>query len=118
MIKLILLLTVLTVAGTVQAYDRLTVVSTATILVDWGQTHAIVKDPNRREANPILGREPTRREVNRYFAAGVLLNYFIGDVLLKRKKGWRHMYYLQLSGIQIAQVASNHRAGVRINFKF
>lgn len=68
----------------------------ATTVGDWGQTRYIAKNPDRYyEKNPILGRHPSVRKVDAYFATmivgGAVLAYnlpaeyrtiFLGGVLL------------------------------------
>ncbi len=116
MTRLLFSVVLLLISLNVNAYDKFTIISTGILLTDWAQTHEIVNDPERREKNPYLGKYPSHSKLNKYFATAILLNYLVGDVLLKKKRNIRHLYYLQFIGIQGLNIANNHRQGVRIKF--
>jgi hypothetical protein len=93
-------------------YKRQTA-NTVLHLADWGQTLAIVGSPNHTERNPILGRNPTRGDVNRYMATTLAAHWLISNAL---KPTWRKRWQLTTMVIAVGYVGHNFSAGLRIEF--
>ena len=86
---------------------------TALQMVDWAQTREVVKDDRKHELNPILGKYPSKTEVNVYFAATTLGHYLVSRALPPDyRKVWQYVWI----GFQTGNVIRNYRVGVRINF--
>lgn len=89
--------------------------STAGLLGDWSQTHDL--QTNRRhelhEANPILGENPHRKDINAYFGTAILGNYLLGNNLPQKQ---RQALWGTLAAIQAANMLNNHRLGMRFSF--
>ncbi|MCG8473245.1 MAG: hypothetical protein MI742_15500 [Desulfobacterales bacterium] len=82
-----------------------------TLYQDWKQTRVIAANPNRfKETNPILGKHPTRSEVDTYFTACALGHAMIAYMLPPRaSKIWQTMWI----GIQSDVIEGNSEVGVR-----
>lgn len=89
-------------------------VSTALILMDWGQTRYISKNPHRfHETNPLMGRHPTMGEVNRHFALSMAANLAVASLLPSK---WRTPWLMGVSGMQAHFVIHNKKMGIRMAF--
>ena len=88
-------------------------VNTILQLADWGQTLDIVKSPEFHEHNPILGLNPTRREVNIYMATAIVTHWAISNSLNSK---WRKRWQLSTMAITVMYVGSNFSTGIRIDF--
>lgn len=89
-------------------------VSTALILMDWGQTRYISKNPHRfHETNPLMGRHPTMGEVNRHFALSMAANLAVASLLPSK---WRTPWLVGVSGMQAHFVIHNKKMGIRMAF--
>jgi hypothetical protein len=86
---------------------------TALHIADWGQTLDIENHPNRYETNPILGANPTRGEINTYFATTLGLHWLIARVLPQK---WRTQFQLGTIALEFNVVNDNRSAGIRVNF--
>ncbi len=61
-------------------------VNTGVLLLDWGETLNIARNPERlSEINPILGKHPSLAKVNWYFGTSVVV-HGVASYLLTRKK--------------------------------
>ena len=86
---------------------------TALHIADWGQTLDIENHPYAYETNPILGRNPTRGEINTYFASTLALHWLIARALPQK---WRNQFQLGTIALEFNVVTDNHSAGIRFNF--
>ena len=82
-------------------------------VADWSQTLQIADQPDRHfERNPILGRHPSRGEVNAYFSATALALVLLADALPQYRRaflgGW--------IAVQAVVVHNNLGIGLRIGF--
>jgi len=84
----------------------------ALLTMDWLQTRVISKNPERfTEANPILGKHPSLRAVNIYFACCVVATVALA---------WLLPYWLAIgAGVALAALEAfvtlrNHRLGIRM----
>lgn len=85
--------------------------------VDWSQTLGI-EEANERglhlhEMNPILGRHPSRGQINRYFAASLLAHVVVARLLPQRMR--EAFQYLSI-GFELEVTAHNAKMGCRITF--
>jgi hypothetical protein len=86
---------------------------TALQLVDWAQTREIVRNPDYYETNPILGKYPSKTEVDVYFAAATLGHYLVSRALPPDyRKVWQYVWI----GVQVGYVTHNYQIGLRIRF--
>jgi hypothetical protein len=86
---------------------------TALHIADWGQTLDIENHPDQAESNPILGRHPTRGEINTYFATTLALHWLVARVLPQK---WRNTFQLGTIALEFDVVSDNRSAGIRVNF--
>ena len=86
---------------------------TALHIADWGQTLDIENHPDRFETNPVLGRYPTRGEINTYFASTLALHWLIARLLPQK---WRSQFQLGTIALEFDVISDNHSAGIRLNF--
>jgi len=84
------------------------------LAADWSQTLHIVESPDFEEKNKILGRNPSRGEVNTYFLSAIILTNLIGEFALDEKK--RKYFYIGVSAVQAKSVIRNYNMGVRFRF--
>jgi hypothetical protein len=76
-------------------------------LVDWAQSR------NPYETNPILGKYPSKTEVDVYFAAATLGHYLVSRALPPDyRKVWQYVWI----GVQVGYVTHNYQIGLRIRF--
>jgi len=83
------------------------------IAVDWMQTLTFIEEDGYYETNPILGKYPSRGEVNVYCAASILITTGIAYIL---PKPYRTIYQSIAIGVEMEAVKHNYQIGVRINF--
>ncbi len=88
--------------------------STTLGIIDWGTTLDIASNPDEYwEINPVLGKHPSRGEVNRYFAASVLSKILITHLLPSKYRKW----WLGLNiGISGYMVKNNYKIGLKMDF--
>ena len=69
--------------------------SSALVVVDWGQTHALVA---QGESNPLLGRHPSHGAVNRY-----MVSVLAANALVSRIHGWewRRVIWAFVAGAEL-----------------
>jgi len=98
-------------------------------IADWNQTLQIANDRSyyrvngiyyesyqgRSETNKILGRHPSKDQVNLYFASTLLAHYYIARKLSQPYRAYWQSIWLS---IQYDIVRNNKRKGLNINFKF
>ena len=83
-------------------------------LVDWGQTlHIAENPPVFYEQNFLLPKHPTRAQVNRHFAAGIIGHLIVSRMLPRKKREAFQNFSL---GFEVALVANNYRMGIRVTF--
>ena len=91
------------------------VASNIAIAADWGSTLNLTEryDENYHERNPILGRHPSRGDVNKYFVARTMLNYQMARYLPDPWDKWS----LSFTTIVHSKAASdNIGLGLEIDF--
>lgn len=88
---------------------------------DWGQTRNIVRradtgcagDPTCIERNPFLGRNPSIRRVDTYFAVTALAHVVISHAL---PKDWRQGWQYVTIGMEAGVVGYNYSIGLKVDF--
>lgn len=90
-------------------------------MADWGQTRNIVHradtgcagDPTCIERNPFLGRNPSIRRVDTYFAVTALAHTAISYALPPDwRRGWQHITI----GLEAGVVGYNYSIGLKMDF--
>jgi len=84
-------------------------------VADWNQTLQIVDSEDHEETNVILGRHPSKDEVNIYFASTLMAHYYVAHILPKPYRSYWQMVWI---GIEYDVVRHNTRNGLSVNFKF
>lgn len=93
----------------------------ALLVADWGQTRNIVHradtgcagDSTCVERNPFLGRNPSIRRVDSYFALSALTHATISYLL---PQDWRRGYQMFTIGFQAGIVGYNYSIGLKVDF--
>lgn len=90
------------------------IVGTVLLVIDWGQTRHIARNPDRFfEKNPFLGLHPSINMVNAYFAFWVIFNAALVLIL----EGWLLLaYQIGLIAVQLMVTINNRRIGIKIDF--
>ena len=83
------------------------------IIADWAQTRTIVNNPNIIEANPLLGREPTRKQIDAFFLTNLLLLNYAGENWMGSRK---KTFYGVMTIERLLVVIHNKKIGVTINY--
>jgi hypothetical protein len=118
---LIALLLVLCSMPTVQAFDTWTETDTKYQLtyailhvMDWGQTLDIAKNPDTYyEKNLILGRHPSVKDVNNYFASSLVIHTVIAYMLPEEaRRVWQGIWIVMEGN----SVSNNFGIGLQFNF--
>jgi hypothetical protein len=83
-------------------------------VIDWGQARSIAKHPAQfEEANPILGKHPSREKVDAYFIGVIGGGYLVADML---SPGYRK---LLLGGAVIVEISAvRHNRSIGVGFSF
>lgn len=82
-------------------------------VADWKQTRYAAKSTEYWEVNPILGRDPTLREVDRFFIVTAGLHWLLSDILSTRDR--RNWQWISI-GVKGAGVWWNQSIGVKLQF--
>jgi hypothetical protein len=83
-------------------------------LVDWGQTLDIVnRHETYHERNPILGKHPTREQVNTYFALTALAHLAIANWL---DAPYRNYFQVGTIALEAVVIGNNFAIGLRVAF--
>lgn len=114
--NLLLILSLLMCTGCTELQVGNTLYATAigTTAIDWGQTRAIVRSPERwSESNPVLGPHPTYAQVDVYFPA-ILLGTAISYPFIK--PSYRPYLYGALTLLESIVIIDNFHGGLRMDF--
>jgi hypothetical protein len=79
--------------------------------IDWAQTREIARNPNYYEQNMYLGKHPSIREVDRYFAAMALAHIGVAYILPSE---WRTPFQYVTIGVEVGAVVHNYSIGINI----
>jgi len=88
-------------------------------VADWAQTRAIAVESERTnhtgrfEANPLLGRYPSRRAINNYFIASMIGHAAISYALPTKYRVW---WQASTLAIEVAVVGRNAYLGIGMKF--
>lgn len=120
---ILLALALLTLAQTVHAGEWFTpfrrddylreIAYTAITVIDWRQTQILTADNNYKEANPFLGEEPSRSEVDTYMALTTAAHWLITWALPRDKRPLWQWFWI---GIETGAVVNNYGVGIRVSF--
>lgn len=84
--------------------------------VDWLQTRAIAKNPDKHwEFNPLLGEHPNVRRVDRYFFCSVIIKNLVTHILPQE---WRKAWQGFCIGASSALIVGNDSVGISISKAF
>jgi hypothetical protein len=84
------------------------------LLIDWGQSRHIAKNPERYyETNGLLGRNPSPGRVNAYFIGSMLTTVLVADYL---SGPMRKAFLGGLIVMEYEVVTRNRAIGIRIQF--
>jgi hypothetical protein len=82
-------------------------------VADWGQTRDIAMRPQYWEVNPIIGRQPTVKQVDEYMITSAILHAGVVKSLPKKYRTHAQMITI---GIKAGFVRHNARIGLKVNF--
>ena len=84
-------------------------------VADWAQTRYIAENPDRfYETNPLLGKHPSKAQVDRFFVLTGVAGYFLADWL----EGDGRKFFL--GGVAMAKlgvVIHNDSIGIKMEFR-
>jgi hypothetical protein len=84
------------------------------ILIDFGQTMHIAKNPDRFfEYNPILGRHPSKKAVKKYFLGAAILANTLYFALPHPYDKW---YAAGVIILEVGCIGKNYSSGVKITW--
>lgn len=83
------------------------------LIVDWGQTINITRNPAYHEINPIIGPHPSETDVHLYMGSALISTLAISHILPSK---YRTLFLLSVIAIEIPTVYNNHRIGLRMQF--
>ncbi len=89
------------------------------ITVDWMQTHHMaekdfyVNGKQLREINPILGSQPTQKDVDLYFVSALAVHATAAFLLPKK---WRRIFQGGTVGLELFIIGNNYRLGAGFNW--
>ena len=83
-------------------------------VLDWGTTLDIAEKPDRyHENNPILGKHPSRGDVNAYMATTLILNWAVAYAM---PHPYREMWQYAGIAVEAYCVGNNFHIGLRLAF--
>ena len=86
----------------------------AALVVDWGQTRHIAKNPERyTETNPILGSSPSVGKVDAYFVGAMVGTVALAHVLPGE---WRQLFLGGVLALELGVVNQNRQLGIKVAF--
>lgn len=84
-------------------------------VADWGQTRNIANRGNiYHEVNPILGRNPSIKKVDSYFALTAIAHVIVSYSL---PRGWRDAFQYSTAGFEAGVAMKNNSIGLKVDFK-
>lgn len=98
------------------------ITANALFIVDWAQTRYIADNPQTEDPNGyyergiaenFIGRHPTTGEVNKYFAASIILTNLTGYFMPPDYKKW---FYFSVSAYEASYIYDNSEIGIRGQF--
>ncbi|QHJ82198.1 MAG: hypothetical protein [Bacteriophage sp.] len=86
----------------------------ATLVIDHNQTRQIKNHPGLREANPLLGDNPSDSRIRNYFVGAMVTHVVIANAL--PNGNLRTAFQAGTIAFEVAVVGRNKRMGLRIKF--
>jgi len=87
---------------------------TAVTVADWNQTLHISRNPEKYyETNDFLGKHPSKRDVNSYFASMILTNALIASLLPKDYRASWQVFWIGYESIYVKR-----NIGIGLNLSF
>jgi hypothetical protein len=84
------------------------------LVIDWGQTRYIAKNPDQfEERNPLLGKHPSVGDVNRHFVLAIGGSLLIGNYLSSRH---RKIFFGAITAAEVAVTIHNNSIGLKVSF--
>ena len=83
------------------------------LIVDWGQTINISRDPTYCEVNPLLGSHPEEKDVHLYMGSALIGTLAISHLLPSK---YRSLFMFSIIAIELPTVYNNHKIGLRMPF--
>ena len=97
--------------------------SLGALVLDWGTTRdAAWENAHVRregfyslhaEGNPVLGRYPSTKSVDLYFASSIVTHAAVAALL---PQGWRRAWQASTVGLEVLVLRGNFRAGLSVRF--
>ena len=92
----------------------LTSAALASLVVDWGQTRHIAKNPNRfDEKNRILGSTPSVGKVDTYFLGAMLGTVAVAHLL---PQDMRRLFLAGTLSMELSVIDQNRSIGIKVDF--
>ena len=94
----------------------LAIAGTLALAADWAQTKEFTQKRdkyNAEEMNPILGKKPTAKQVDQYFATAAIAN--LAGMYLIKDPATRRIAESAVIGIELGTVQENKRRGVKVS---
>jgi len=83
------------------------------LVADWSQTRQIPDRTGIYETNFILGENPSKSDIDNYFAAAIALNTILHRTLPKK---YLPYYQAGLIAVEVGAVANNYNIGLNVRF--
>lgn len=88
--------------------------ATTALVVDWGQTRYIAKNPQSFEdRNKLLGKHPSTGQVDLYFASSILGTLLIADWLSPTNRKW---FLGTITAVELVVTSRNQQIGIKLSF--
>jgi hypothetical protein len=92
----------------------LTSAALASLIVDWGQTRHIAKNPSRfDEKNRILGTTPSVGKVDAYFVGAMLGTVAVAHLL---PQDMRRLFLAGTLSMELSVIDQNRSIGIKVDF--
>jgi hypothetical protein len=92
----------------------LTGAALASLVVDWGQTRHIAKNPSRfDEKNRILGTTPSVGKVDAYFVGAMLGTVAVAQFL---PQDYRRLFLAGTLSMELSVIDQNRSIGIKVDF--
>jgi len=89
-------------------------ISTGLQVIDWRQTRCIAENPDKYwEINPVLGKHPSKGEIDLYFAGSFAMRVGVARILSGK---WRKMWLSGWIGASAYCVITNDKVGIGIRW--
>ena len=86
----------------------------STLVVDWGQTRYIVKNPQKySETNPILGEHPSMGRTNLYFLGAITGTLLLANWLEPSNRKW---FLGTVTAVELVVIGRNKNIGIGVSF--